>query len=117
MPELTLHFEASAGLDMEAAAAALQKELAQVAAVESARADPQRFQAVGASEILSVIQVSTHLVQNATALLTALAGLYAAWKKLKPLFPALKPPAVEVGLRKVPVNEVTQADAEELSDS
>ena len=62
-----------------------------------------------------MIQVATQLVQSSAALLTAGAALYGAWEKLKPLFPGLKPPTVEVGLRQVPVNEFTEKDAQELA--
>ncbi len=117
MPELTLHFEASEGTDLEAAAAALQKELAAVPAVESVETTPQRFQAIGPAEVLGVIQVTTSVVQSSAALLTAVAGLCAAWEKLKPYFPGLKRPTVEVGLRQVPATEFTEKDGKELASS
>lgn len=107
MAELTLHFEASAGTDVDAAAAALQTNLAGISGVESAETIPQKFQSIGPAEVLSVIQVATAVAQNATVFLTALAGLYAAWEKVKPMFPGLQAPRVEVGLKQIPVDQLT----------
>jgi hypothetical protein len=115
MPELTLHFEASGDTDLSAAAAALQAELTKTETVESAKTRPQKYQSIGPAEILSVIQVATSVAQSSAALLTALAAVYAAWEKLRPAFPGLKAPAVEVGLKQVPVKEVTAEHAGELA--
>lgn len=117
MPELTLHFEASGDTDLSAAAAALQSELTRTESVESAKTRPQTYQSIGPAEVLSVIQVATSVAQSTAGLLTALAAVYAAWEKLRPMFPGLKAPAVEVGLKQIPVNAVTPAHAEELAES
>ena len=114
MPELRLHFKAGEGADLEAAAAALQKNLTEVRGVESADTRPQRFQSIGPAEIVSVIHVATSLVQNATLLLTALAGFHAAWEKLKPAHPGVEAPKAEVGLELVPVKQITPEHQKEL---
>lgn len=116
MAELTLHFEAADGTDMDAAAAALQAELGKAEGVASAHTRPQRYQAIGPAEVMSMIQVATQGVQQVTMLLTALAALYTAWENVRKKFPGLKPPTVEVGLEKVPVNKVTEAHAKELME-
>jgi K+/H+ antiporter YhaU regulatory subunit KhtT len=117
MPKLTLHFEAAEGTDLEAAAAALQSQLAETQGIESARSRAQRYQSIGPAEIMSVVQVATQVIQTSAALLTALAALHAAWEKVKPMFPGLKPPTVEVGLDKVPVHQVTREQAQELAEN
>jgi hypothetical protein len=114
MAELTLHFEAGEGTDIDAAAAALQAELAKTQDVAMARTRPQRYQSIGPAEVMSVIQLATQGVQTVTMLLTSLTALYTAWEKVRQTFPGLKPPTVEVGLDKVPVKQVTEAHAEEL---
>jgi hypothetical protein len=115
MAELTLHFEASAGTDLDAAAAELQKALTGVTGVESADTIPQSYQAIGPAEVLSVIQVATSVAQNATVFLTALAGLYAAWGKVKVMFPGLHAPEVEVGLKQIPIDQLTPEHRAELA--
>lgn len=115
MPELTLHFEAGGGTDLEAAAAELQKNLTAIAGVESADTAPQRYQAIGPAEVVSVIQVATSVVQSTTVFLTALAGLYGAWQKVKPMFPGLQAPKVEVGLKQIPIDQLTPEHRAELA--
>ena len=114
MAELTLHFEAADGTDLEAAAAGLHAELEKTQGVTSARTRPQRYQSIGPAEVMSMVQVATQGIQTVTMLLTSLAALYTAWVNVKTKFPGLKPPTVEVGLEKVPVNQVTQAHAKQL---
>jgi hypothetical protein len=116
MAELTLHFEASAGTDIDAAAAALQQSFTGMAGVESVDTSPQRFQSIGPAEVLSVIQVATSVVQSTTLFLTALAGLYAAWEKVKPMFPGLQAPKVEVGLKQIPIDQLTPEHRAELAE-
>ncbi len=116
MAELTLHFEAGAGTDIDAAAAELKKNLAGITGIESATVSPQRFQALGPSEVISVIQVATSIAQNATLLLTALTSLYAAWEKMKPMFPGLHAPNVEVGLKQIPIDQLTPEHRAELAN-
>jgi hypothetical protein len=106
MPELILHFEAAAGTDLEGAAAELRKSLGVVDGIESAASTPQRFQAIGPSEIVSVIQVATTIAQSGAAFLAAVAALYAAWEKVKPMFPGLRSPTVEIGLKKIPLEQI-----------
>jgi hypothetical protein len=115
MAELTLHFEASTETDLDAAAAALQKSVTGISGVESADTSPQRYQSIGPAEVVSVIQVATSVAQNATVFLTALAGLYAAWEKVKPMFPGLKAPKVEVGLKQIPIDQLTPEHRAELA--
>jgi hypothetical protein len=114
MAKLTLHFEASDGMDLDAAAAALQAGLAATEGVESAKTRPQKFQSIGPAEIMSVIQVATSVVSTTTAFLTAISSLYSAWQKIKPLFPGLHPPKVEVGLEEVPIDQLTPEHVAEL---
>jgi hypothetical protein len=115
MPKLTLHFEAGEGTDLEAAAAALQANLAGTDGVESARTRPQKFQAIGPAEIMSIIQIATTVVQTTSTFLVALAALHTAWEKVTPMFPGLHAPEVEVGLKKVPLDKLTPEHVAELA--
>ncbi len=115
MEELTLHFEAGAGTDVAAAAAALQKELQGVSGVESAQTEAQTFQSIGPAEVMSIIQVGTQVMQTSAAFLAAAAALYAAWQKVKPMFPALQPPKLEVGLKQIPVDQLSEVHRTELT--
>jgi hypothetical protein len=115
MAELTLHFETSPGTDMAAASAELQKNLAQVAGVDSAAAKPQHFQSVGLPEIVAVIDMTKTVVASSAALLGSLVTLLEVWKKVRKLFPGLRTPTVEVGLKKIPIDQVTAEHFEEIT--
>jgi hypothetical protein len=115
MAELILHFEASAETDLVAAAAALQASLTEAEGVESAEAFPQKYQSVGPAEVLGVIHIATEVVKDSTLFLTAVAGVLTAWEKVKGHFPGLSAPKVEVGLKEVPADQVTQEHQEELA--
>jgi hypothetical protein len=115
MAELTLHFEASDGTDTAGAAAAFEQELEHVEGVEGAQTRAQHFQAIGPAEVMSVIQVGTQVIQTTTAFLTAVAALYAAWQKVKPMFPGLSEPKVEVGFEQVPISKLTDQHRAELA--
>jgi hypothetical protein len=65
--------------------------------------------------VISTIQVATSIAQNAASFLTALAALYAAWQKVKPMFPGLHAPKVEVGLKQVPIDQLTPEHRAELA--
>ena len=106
--QITLHFEAEPGTDLTAASKALQEALQSVPGVESAQTSGQEFQAIGPAEVMSILQIGTQLLQNATAFLSAAAALYAAWQKVKPMFPGLRPPTLEVGMQQVPVDQLAE---------
>jgi hypothetical protein len=106
--QITLHFEAEPGTDLNAASKALQEALQSVPGVQSVQTSGQEFQAIGPAEVMSVLQIGTQLLQNATAFLSAAAALYAAWQKVKPMFPGLRPPTLEVGMQQVPVDQLAE---------
>jgi hypothetical protein len=116
MAKLTLHFEASEGTDLEAAAAALQANLASTQGVDSAKTRPQKYQAIGPSEILSVIQVATTVATTSATFLTSVAALYKAWEGVRVLFPGIHAPKVEVGLDEVPIDKLTPEQLAQLGD-
>jgi hypothetical protein len=116
MAKLTLHFEASEGTDLEAAAAALQANLAATEGVDSVKTRPQKYQSIGPSEILSVIQIATTVAQTSATFLTSIAALYAAWEKVKVLFPGIHAPKVEVGLDEVPIDKLTPEHLAQMVD-
>ena len=104
--QLTFHYEAEPGTDLNAASAAIQEALLEVPGVLSAETSPQEFQAIGPAEVMSVLQIGTQLLQETATFLSATAAVYEAWQKIRPMFPGLRAPKMEVGLQQVPVNEL-----------
>jgi len=115
MAELILHFEAGAGTDVDAAAVALQAEIRNVAGVESADTAPRNFQSLTAAEVVTVVQIATQVVTSTTAFLGALVALKAAWDKVKASYPGLHPPKAEVGLKKIPIDQLTEAQLAQIA--
>ena len=114
MEQLILHFEAAPGTDLEAASADLQAHISGQEAVETVETKPQRFQAIGASEILAIIALIPAIPQGIAALPKAIEEVRGAWEKVRAKFPGLRPPTVEVGLRNVPIDQLQEDDFEEL---
>lgn len=114
MAELTLHFEAAPGTDLKAAAAELQRTIAQLKGIETADTKPQRFRSVEEQEVLTIVQLETSYARNTAEFLTAIAALHEAWKNLRENFPGLQAPQIEVGLNQVPLDRVTPAHVEQI---
>jgi hypothetical protein len=117
MPELTLHFATADGTDLKAVASHLEQTMSAVPAVEAAEAKPQVLRIIGLPEILTFITLSTTVITSTSALLEALKGLLQAYQGIAKQFPGLHLPTLEVGLRKVPIDQVTEEDAAELLQS
>ncbi len=61
------------------------------------------------------LQVATGMMTQATAAVVALTALLAALKKLADDTPALNKVMVQVGLKKVPVDQLTERDIQKLA--
>jgi hypothetical protein len=114
MQPLTLHFEATPGTDLEAVASEIKASISGQETAQVVEATPQRFQAIGAGEIIALIALVPSIPQGIAALPKAIEEVKGAWKKLQEKFPGLRPPTVEVGLRNVPIDQLQGEDFEEL---
>ena len=103
MPKLTVYFEAVPDADLKQAAAEVQKKAAALPDVASASADAMVTRGLGPQEIMMGLQLATGAVVALTALVHAL-------NKLADEMPALSKVMVQVGLRKVPVDQLTEHD-------
>jgi hypothetical protein len=114
MPELTLHFESADGTDLKAVASHLEQKISAVSGVEAAEAQPQVLRFAGLPEILTIITLGTAAVTSSIAFLKAVKGLLQAYQDVAKQFPGLHLPTLEVGLRKVPIDKLTEKDAAEV---
>jgi uncharacterized membrane protein YphA (DoxX/SURF4 family) len=115
MPKLTVYFEADPNADLQQAAAAIQEKAAALPAVASASAQAMVTRGLGPQEIMMGLQMATGVMTQATAAVIALTALLAALKKLADEMPALKKMMVQVGLKKVPVDQLTEKDVQKLA--
>ena len=115
MPKLTVYFEAAPDADLQQAAAAVQQKAAALPAVASASAQAMVTRGLGPQEIMMALQMVPAVIASATATVTALTALLAALRKLADDTPALNKVMVQVGLKKVPVDQLTEKDVQKLA--
>ena len=70
---------------------------------------------LGPQEIMKGLQLAAGMMTQATAAVIALTALLAALKKLADETPALNKVMVQVGLKKVPVDQLTDHDIRKLA--
>ena len=68
MEPLTLHFEAPPGTDPEAVAAEIKASISGDDTTQVVEATPQRFQAIGAGEIIALIALLPSIPQGIAAM-------------------------------------------------
>ena len=106
MPKLTVYFEAAPNADLQQAAAEVQQK---------ASAQAMVTRGLGPQEIMMGLQLASGMMTSATAAVVALTALLAALKKLADETPALNKVMVQVGLKKVPVDQLTEKDLQKLA--
>ena len=115
MSKLTVYFEADPSANLQQAAAAVQEKAAALPAVASASAQAMVTRGLGPQEIMMGLQMATGMMTTATEAVVALIALLAALKKLADETPALNKVMVQVGLKKVPVDQLTERDVQKLA--
>jgi hypothetical protein len=111
MTELTLHFETDRDTDAHAVAAEVQQTLPAVDGVANANAKAMQLRTMGGLEIIAVISLAATVVQNTATLMKAVDDLVKTCQAISARFPGLRKPSIEIGLRKVPIDQVTEQDA------
>ena len=115
MPKLTVYFEADPNADLQLAAAQVQEKAAALPDVASASAQAMVTRGLGPQEIMMALQMAPGVIASATATVIALTALLAALRKLADDTPALNKVMVQVGLKKVPVDQLTEKDVQKLA--
>jgi hypothetical protein len=115
MSKLTVYFEADPKADLQQAATEVQRKAAALPAVASASAQVMVTRGLGPQEIMMGLQLATGMMASATEAVVALTALLVALKKLAEEVPALNKLMVQVGLKKVPVDQLTEHDVQKLA--
>ena len=115
MPKLTVYFEADPNADLQLAAAQVQEKAAALPDVASASAQAMVTRGLGPQEIMMALQMAPGVIASATATVIALTALLAALRKLADDTPALNKVMVQVGLKKVPGDQLTERDIHKLA--
>jgi hypothetical protein len=103
MQKLTVYFEAVPHADLKQAAAEIQEKAAALPGVASASAQAMVTRGVGPQEIMMGLKFAAEAVVALTTLVHEL-------NRLADEMPALSKVMVQVGLRKVPVDQLTEHD-------
>ena len=114
MAELLLHFEVTDSKEAPATAQALEKRLGQLPGVSEAEALPEESRLTGL-EIVGAISAAVVIVRHGRELVTELNKLLPELKKLVGEVKGLKNAFVEVGPKRVALDQLTAADIEELA--
>ena len=115
MPELTLHFEADSRADRAQLARELEAVTATLPGVEGSEARPEKVQTgIGPSEIMLALTMGTMLLVNASKAVGAAADLVASVKRFATEL-GLRNGRVEIGLRQVPLENLSPDDLREWS--
>jgi hypothetical protein len=115
MSKLTVYFEADPNADLQQAAAQVQEKAAALPDVASASAQAMVTRGLGPQEIMMALQMAPGVIASATATVIALKALLAALRKLADDTPALNKVMVQVGLKKVPLDQLTEHDVQKLA--
>jgi hypothetical protein len=112
MSELTFHFEVPVGTELQTSASEMQAKVAGLPHVEASAATPENFRA-GLPEIMLVLTLGATLIQNSASAVDALTHLVKSIKALAQEC-GLRGARVEIGMRQVPVDQLTPDDAKAL---
>lgn len=114
MAELTLHFDVDGNADAAAVARALQDRLGKLPMVSEAEALPDETRLTGL-EIVAAISAAVIVVKKGRELVGELRQLIPEIHKLVQEIKGLKGPSVEIGARRVRLENLTEDDLQELA--
>lgn len=112
MANITVFFEPDKGADLHQIAALVQEKTAALPNVTAASAQPVVTRGFDPSQIM---MTATAVMGTATAGIVALTALIQALEKLGDEIPALGKVMVQVGLKKVPADQLTEHDIKKLA--
>jgi hypothetical protein len=115
MANLTLHLQTDEGLDPASLTESVRKELELVPVVQSAQMNAEHYRNIGPAEIIAGISFATVAIKSAAEAVQAITKFVTAVQELVKAGKGLREAVVDVGMRRVPVAELTQADIEKLA--
>jgi hypothetical protein len=116
MAELLMHFELADGQEASATAQTLQKKLGELPGVSEAEALPDKTRLTGV-EVIAAISAAVVVLHHGRDLVAELNKLLPELKKLVRNMKGLKKAYLEVGTKRVALDEVTPDHVNELAKS
>lgn len=114
MADIALHFEVEENVDPETITATLNDRLAQVQNVETTKVRPEQSR-LGPLEIIAILTLATQLIRAGSSTIEELRKLLDEVRKLIVSVKGVRNAFVDVGLRRVPVSQLTEEDLKELA--
>jgi hypothetical protein len=111
MANLTLHLQTDKGFDPTS----IQKELESLSVVQSADVKAGHYRGVGPAEIIAGISLAVTAIKSASEAVDAITKFVTAVQELMKAGKGLREAVVDVGMRRVPVAELTKPDIEKLA--
>jgi hypothetical protein len=109
-----LHFQGADGVDVAAAAKDLQRQLTALPHVATADTRAEQYRGLGPSEIIAGLTLGFAILHESTQVVGELTKLLDAIKQLIKSGQSLKAAFVEIGMRKVSLDQLTPADLDTL---
>jgi hypothetical protein len=115
MANLTVHFQTEEGVDRAALGGEIQQQLSTIPTVQAANVEVEQYRAVGPAEIMAGITLAIGAVNTTSQAITAITKFVNSVSELVKAGKGLREAIIDVGMRKVPVSQLTQADIEKLA--
>jgi hypothetical protein len=115
MSKLTFHFQAEDSTDTASVKKEVEQALAKVPEVSTAETRAAQYRSMGPAEIIAGVTLAVGIIQESTAATEALSKLLDAVSHVVQSAKGLKAAFVDVGMRKVAIDQLTPKDLETLA--
>jgi hypothetical protein len=115
MANLTVHFETEEGVDRAVLGGEIQQQLSTISSVQTAEVKVEEYRFVGPAEIMAGITLAIGATKTVSQAIDAITKFVNSVSELVKAGKGLREAIIDVGMRKVPVSQLTQADIEKLA--
>jgi hypothetical protein len=115
LSKITLHFQPSEGVDPAAAAKELERALSSVPGIHAEEPRVDQYRSIGPAEIIAGLTIAVAVMRQSTELIQDFSKVVDAIKQAVESVKGLRAAFIEVGMRKVPLAQLTTQDLETLA--
>lgn len=115
MSKITLHFQPSDDTDPDVAAKELEHALSSVPGVHPDEPRVDRYRSIGPAEIIAGLAIAGAVVRQSTELIQDFSKVVDAIRQAVESVKGLRATFIEIGMRKVPLAQLTPQDLETLA--
>jgi hypothetical protein len=115
LSKITLHFQPSDDVDPAAAAKQLESALSSVPGIQADEPRVDRYRSIGPAEIIAGLTIAGALMRESTEVIQDFSKVVDAIRQAVESVKGLRAAFVEIGMRKVPLAQLTTQDLEILA--